>query len=387
MLRAPVARSRTEPLAIDRVVPIDELTLHDLESVRILLRGGSVIDWFRLDFENHGQVDRFLRVNEFDPESADDMDRFERLRIEAVDYLSRNFQLRIPDDIAEHIPARDLLLVASRKGRRQTLACVVLKVMHIVQHLAGREAALELPISDDQMFRAVELKVMRIVEELRAAGYPIYEFQWSRKPSDSLITKLLAKRSTLAANIYDKLRFRLIVREHTDLVPMIAVLTRRLIPFNYVVPGQSVNHLVPFRQLIHDNEALRRYEQQLKGDIALEKKQDLRAAGPLNEFSGREYKIINFVADIPLRVEAITGERPPLDHCHVVFVLTEFQIADQQTAHNNETGENSHDAYKARQHRRVRQRLMRGSKTQPTGPIPVPSVSDADVDTEGDGSD
>ena len=92
-----------------------------------------------------------------------------------------------------------------RKGRRQTLACVILKIMHIAQHLAGREAAIGLPISGDQMFHAVELKVMQVVEELRAAGYPVSEFEWSRKPVDSLITKLLAKRTTLAANIYDKL--------------------------------------------------------------------------------------------------------------------------------------------------------------------------------------
>ena len=52
---------------------------------------------------------------------------------------------------------------------------------------------------------------MQVVEQLRAAGAPLTEFEWSRKPRDSQITKLLAKRSTLAANIYDKLRFRLIV--------------------------------------------------------------------------------------------------------------------------------------------------------------------------------
>ena len=66
-------------------------------------------------------------------------------------------------------------------------------------------------VSDEIIFREIELKVMQVVEQLRAAGAPIAEFEWSRKPRDSQITKLLAKRSTLAASIYDKLRFRLIV--------------------------------------------------------------------------------------------------------------------------------------------------------------------------------
>jgi uncharacterized protein (TIGR04552 family) len=43
----------------------------------------------------------------------------------------------------------------------------------------------------------------------------------------------------------------------------------------------------------------------------------------------------------------------------VVFVLTEFQIADKHTAINNEQGASSHEAYKARQHERVRMRLFR----------------------------
>ena len=78
---------------------------------------------------------------------------------------------------------------------------------------------------------------MRVVEELRAVGHPVVEFQWSRKTRDSLITKLLAKRSTLAASIYDQLRFRLIVSERSQIAPILAALTRRMIPFNYIVPG------------------------------------------------------------------------------------------------------------------------------------------------------
>ena len=63
--------------------------------------------------------------------------------------------------------ARDLLLVASQKGRRRTHACVVLKCMHVMHHLAGRELLTMLPVSDDQIFHLVEEKVLRTVEELK----------------------------------------------------------------------------------------------------------------------------------------------------------------------------------------------------------------------------
>jgi len=310
--------------------------------VRLLLRGDSVIDWHRLTFEDHSEVDRFLRLNEFDPESDEEVGRLEELRSDAVDYLGRAFNMTLSDEVAEELPARDLFLVASSTGPHQKLACVVLKVMHILHHIAGRAALLKMSVSDEVIFREIELKVMQVVEQLRAAGAPIAEFEWSRKPLDSQITKLLAKRSTLAASIYDKLRFRLIVPSDNDLVPMLVTLIRSLVPFNYIVPGESVNQLIDLRRTLASTNPR------------------APAAMPYNEFSGPEYRIVNFVADLPLRVERLLprAEIPP-ELCHVVFVLTEFQICDKATALRNESGASSHEAYKQRQHERVRERLFR----------------------------
>jgi uncharacterized protein (TIGR04552 family) len=342
----------------DRPIGVDDLTLEDLEAVRLMLRGSSVIDWYQLDFRDESDVHRFLRVNEFDPESDDDMTRLEELRLEAVEYLTRNFAFDIPEAVAERVPAHDLFLMASRPGKQQLWACIILKVMHIVHHLAGRELSTRLPISVDQVYRQIELKVMRVVEELRAAGYPIAEFQWSRKSQDSLITKLLAKRSTLAANIYDKLRFRMIVRGEEDLVPMLVALHRRLIPFNYVVPGASINQLLPFKKVLESSERLAAFEPRLQEDAIIDREQDRGAQALVNEFSGRKYRIINFVADLPARVDTYVDDATR-GFGNVVFVLTEFQLVDRRTAEDNERGENSHENYKARQHRSVRQRLVR----------------------------
>jgi uncharacterized protein (TIGR04552 family) len=351
-----------------------ELTLADVESIRMLLRGDSVIDWHRLCFTEHAEVDRFLRLNEFDPESEDEITRLEELREDAVDYLSRAFAMAIPDEVAADLPARDLFLVASSTGPHQKWACVVLKVMHIIHHINGRAGLLKIPVSDEIIFREIELKVMQVVEQLRAAGAPLVEWEWSRKPRDSQITKLLAKRSTLAASIYDKLRFRLIVPEPGDLVPMLATLTRQLIPFNYVVPGESLNQLIDLDELVRRHEARlaalaeRAALGQHPSDPGMSGSFSRMPAMTLNEFSGPEYRIINFVADLPLRVERLLprAEIPP-NLTHVVFVLTEFQIADKQTALRNEQGTSSHEAYKARQHERVRTRLFR-DKDDPLPP-------------------
>jgi uncharacterized protein (TIGR04552 family) len=340
----------------------NELTLADTEAVRLMLRGDSVIDWHRLAFVDHAEVDRFLRLNEFDPDSTDEQARLAELRGEAVDYLARAFAMAIPDEVADDLPARDLFLVASAAGPHQKWACVVLKVMHIIHHIRGRHALTQVSVSDEIIFREIELKVVQVVEELRAAGAPLVEFEWSRKPRDSQITKLLAKKSTLAAEIYDKLRFRLIVPQHGDLVPMLATLSRQLIPFNYVVPGESVNQLIDLEGGT-DGVGTRTISAAVSGQFAVVK-------GPRasNEFSGPEYRIINLVADLPLRLERLLprAELTP-DLSHVVFVLTEFQLCDKATAMRNESGASSHDAYKQRQHERVRMRLFR-DKDDPLPP-------------------
>ena len=355
---------------------LERVTLADVEAVRLLLAGNSVIDWHRLAFTDYEQVDRFLRVNEFDPDNIDDLNRLEELREEAIEYLTRSFSYRIPDEISDGMPVRDLLLLASRpSARKNNYACIILKAMHVIHHLAGRELLFTLPISDNELFGYVEKKVVRVVEEIRSAGYPIVEFAWSRKERDSLITKLLAKRASIAANVYDKLRFRLITRRSEDLAPVLFELTHRLVPFNYIIPGESVNGILPFRKLVEETPPLKRFSTELQHDIDEEKK---TAGG--NEFSGPGYRIINFVADLPVRIDPYLDDERRLTYGSVVFVLAEFQVLDAATALQNETGENSHNAYKERQVQRVRARLSGGPGRGKSATMPVASDEDPDDD-------
>ena len=361
---------------------LDRASLNDFEAIRLILNGESAIDWHRLAFADQTEIDRFLRVNEFNPDSNDDLNRLEELREEAVEYLMRNFNYSVPEEIGESIPVRDLFLLASQRGRRHTFACVVLKVMHVIHHLTGRELAFKLPISDDEVFGFVEKKVVKVVEELRAAGYPIAEFAWSRKERDSLITKLLAKRDSIAANVYDKLRFRLITRSRDDLVPVLIELHHRLIPFNYVIPGESVNGILPMRRVIDETPGFQRFADQLHEPSGA-------ATGPThgkpagNEFSGPAYRVINFVADLPIRIdeylEKVGDQNVELGN--TIFVLTEFQVMDAETAKENESGENSHAAYKERQRVRVKTRLTSGARALRDSVKNLPPLPSGDDET------
>jgi uncharacterized protein (TIGR04552 family) len=340
----------------------------DVTGIRNLLRGGSVIDWHRLYFTDRREVDRFLRINEIDPANPDDIARLEDLREQAVEYLERYLGFRVAEDVAVRVPARDLLLVASQKGKRRTQACVVLKVMHVLHHLAGGELSTRLAVSADQIFQFVEDKVLRTVEEMKGAGCQIVEFEWSRKEQDSLITKLLAKRDNIAAHVYDKLRFRMITRTEEEIVFVLRELLQRLVPFNYVIPAESQNDIVDLQSFVAHDPALRNHLADL---LDLSNEAPDKRSPQTNEFSGPSYRVVNFVTDLPVRVDKHLGLSPddPLfaDTGNVVFVLTEFQIVDTRTSQANELGENSHERYKERQVMRVKARLMHGMQDDDTG--------------------
>jgi uncharacterized protein (TIGR04552 family) len=361
---------------------LSQFGIADLTAIRNLIRGGSVIDWHRLYFTDREQVDRFLRIHELDPENRQDMARLEALREDAVEYLERHLGFHIPEEVAERIPARDLLLVASQKGKRRTHACVVLKVMHVLQHLAGRELLNQLAVSQDQIFQAVEDKVLQTVEEMKAAGCAIVEFEWSRKEPDSLVTKLLAKRDNIAAHVYDKLRFRMITHSEDEIVFVLRELVQRLVPFNYVIPGESVNDIVDLQGFMERDPGLRAHLPQLLdlSAIAADKRVPV-----VNEFSGPSYRVVNFVADLPVRMDKLLHRSPDdeqfVENGAVVFVLTEFQIVDARTANANEMGENSHERYKERQITRVKARLAHGMKEDEdrTPPMDLTGRQDGDL--------
>ena len=115
-------------------------------------------------------------------------------------------------------------MLASSSGHRQMCACAILKCMHIVHHLEGRELLFMLPFSDQELFHLVEEKVYRVMGGMLAHGFPILEFIGGRKNKDSLYSKLLSKKETHAAQIYDKLRFRIVTRSQNDVFPVLAYL-------------------------------------------------------------------------------------------------------------------------------------------------------------------
>jgi uncharacterized protein (TIGR04552 family) len=324
--------------------------LQELHEILLLLRGDSVVDWHRLGLRDMDDVRRLLLVNSIDIDAPADVERLAALHAQGVRYVRDTLGLRLSDQVAEVDPL-ELFLIASGRARYQREACILLKVMHVIYHLDARELRKSLPIPDVQLFALVEESLGRLFEQLQAAGVPVVEFAWSRKTKDSLVTKLLVKRETYAAQVFDRLRFRLVVDREEDLLPTLHVMLQRFVPFNYVVPTQSVNTLVDTRPLV------RRVRAREFSAVP----STVTHSAP-NEFSGPDYQTLNFVADLPVRVDGLLDRPPDTKGGNVVFVLAEFQIVHRERAQLNESGDSSHAKYKHRQHYRVRERLLREPK-------------------------
>jgi uncharacterized protein (TIGR04552 family) len=342
----------------ERLKRLDEFTLADLESVRLVLRGDSVIDWHRLNLETDAEVEELLRAQEFHPDEPADRARMAAIKNEAVSYLRRHFEYPIPKPV-EQATLEELIRLASGAGHRQMCACTILKCMHIIHHLEGRELLFMLPFSDQEVFHHVEEKIYRVIGSMLAHGFPITEFIGGRKNKDSLYTKLLSKQETVAAQIYDKLRFRIVTRSADDIFPVIQFLTKKLFPFNYVIPGQSINSIFHFRNYCRADAHLAPMLPEMQAGA------DDETTPSDNRFSAATYRVIHFVVDMPVRLPRKLLERAPSSAWPlgpIIFVVCEFQVIDRDTEAANEQGEASHAKYKERQKRAVMRRLQLGMR-------------------------
>ena len=131
------------------------MDLQELEAVRLILQGNSVIDWHKLDLPDRAAVDNFLRLQLLDPEDADDQTRLRFVFNQAITYLEEHLALRFPKDLRDPVDVRDIFVTASsyqgRFRRRQSQACMILKLMHVINHMEAADLKFQMPISEAEL--------------------------------------------------------------------------------------------------------------------------------------------------------------------------------------------------------------------------------------------
>ena len=343
---------------------LESLARLDVEALRLVLLGSSVIDWQRLAFTRRSDIDHFLRLCQFDPDATTDQAWMRGVVSDAAKYLFETFRYRVPLQVVEPSEIQDLFLFASGLGepRFRKISCIVLKLCHVINHVEGRDLFHRLPLAEEAFGVMAEERVLAVLQQMKASGVPIQEAHSSAKSRASLISKLLQKAETLATEVYDRTRFRVVVAERAHVLPVLHELMQRLFPFQLVVPGQTHNSLIDFQAICETMPAWKPCQFSRHFSLGADS-----ASTPThiehNEFSGSTYQILKFVVDMPLRIEdhLISPEIIAATRARTVHCLVELQIVDAATAVLNEQGDNDHERYKRRQRLRVLRRLSRGS--------------------------
>ena len=333
----------------------------DIQAIRLLLAGGSVVDWRRLVFRDSDEVAGFLAANGYDVNNATEMKRLTELHRRALDYIEQTYEISVPDRVRKPEDPCDLFLLASginATSEEQSGACAVLKVIHVLNHLEARRLIHHLSLSERALFLAAADKVDSLISEMRDIGFGIQEYEPSTKSDHSLITKLISKPRVTAAQIFDKLRFRLVTDSRDDLLPVVRWLLRQLFPFNHVIAGESHNTILSSKELSA-------YEVPTTSTETPERSEELDEHLPSNRATSPNFRMINFVVDLPVRINRMCSpaELVRLSHLgHLVHVTLEFQLFDAETLEANERGEANHLAYKQRQLQLVSTRLWGTAK-------------------------
>ena len=85
----------------------------DIQAIRLLLAGGSVVDWRRLVFRDSDEVAGFLAANGYDVNNATEMKRLTELHRRALDYIEQTYEISVPDRVRKPEDPCDLFLLAS----------------------------------------------------------------------------------------------------------------------------------------------------------------------------------------------------------------------------------------------------------------------------------
>ena len=312
------------------------------------LMGDSVIDWSHLFFNTPEEVRQFLKVNEFDLSRQKDLDRLSGIHNETIGYLTNQLHFDLNLDLQDSQKMIDLFLIATntKDKKLQKQACAILKTMNIINHIDGRELLYNCPISLRDIFSLVEDKVERSLSSLSLKEPGLLRYEGGRKPKESLITKLLSKRETIAAQINDRVRYRIVTRGKEDIPKIILHLFNTILPFNYLIPGASANQII---SLAKNN----------KGSVI---HRGLKTYPHKKDYTSKHYKISKFVVDIPIRLDNFLAQsggpayRESLGT--IAYAMVEFQMVDEATARMNNSGDSSHDHYKIRQKAGVVKRLI-----------------------------
>ncbi len=377
---------------------------------KLVLEGTSILDVPRLELRTMEEATDFIKAYGFDVSDSHDIELVWSFFTEAVSFMEKSLADTQYPKIPDHLRSpkivgdiRRLLLMASDRsgGPDQLFSCAILRVMHILIHVAHDPRL--------QYFEQAQNQVLSRLDEFlyvdsatgatflgradEASSIKLLFFKKKdRKDREREIIKLLHKSNNLVEEIYDRIGFRLVTATKYDAIRAVRLLLEKnIISVPNIRPGRSRNRLVDLSRLQFE---IDRIDAHIKksGESApyiekmiqrLESRIGFSRLGRslINPHTSEYYKAIQFTCrelvkvtnpvwraynqlKVPLGTlhggEQILSEvfTAGVPQFHYLFFPYEIQIMDVKSYADSIFGKSNHEEYRRKQLETARDRVF-----------------------------
>jgi uncharacterized protein (TIGR04562 family) len=349
--------------------------------INTVVGGFSAVDIPTLSCQTLDEAKQFLCTYGFDLTREEDEQRLTILHRRALIYI-KDVVLNEGDVLPEEIESPgnteelvSILLLASDRSPEnhelQKWACALLRVAHAYVQLENDLFSMHTHEIQSQILKPIKTCIRKksgsdqltFVGPISGETLNIYKFEVKPyKSVQSSITKLLAKPSTLAINLLDRVGVRIVTKTRYDSFRVLEMLiSENIISFPHVIPNQSKNSLFPI-SLVMDTIRQARRDEKSEDEVeeilneALDSFEESGEwAEKSNDFSSETHRFLKFISRklIHISHNAESGQR-----WLSFFYPYEVQILDQENYLKELSGPGSHEAYKERQRKAARRRVL-----------------------------
>jgi len=356
------------------------------ELFNVILTNKSFVDIMRLDVDSYEEGHDYIKNYGFDLDNSFHSEQVFNILNEAKQFI-QTYLLEDPENITPvlTIPPyiqceddiRNILVMASNKERdlKQRWACALLRVAHTITHVENDLAKYFFQGIKKQIFSRFmqHLTVNTNGEYILGRGrkkvkLKLFEMK-SEKTKESMIMKLLHKKESVTADIFDRVGVRIITNDKLDVLIVLKYLAEtHVISFANVKPSRTRNNLISIDNFLEGIEKLKSLDISdwseedvrnfLKKFTVFEKEEQEDTTDRIikenNPYSSTMYTSIQ----ITVR-HLITIQDPfNINLTYKFFFPFEIQILDKDSYEESRHGRASHDEYKKNQTVAVRRRVL-----------------------------
>lgn len=240
-------------------------------SVKVVLDGNSTLDLPRLELKTMEEATSFIQAYGFDPNNFEDSELIWHFFENAIQFIEKVLVDPERPTVPEHLRNRKsvtdirriLLLASDRTGNPdQVFACAILRVMHVMIHLAydprlkffQQMQTQVLARLDRYLYTDAETGVTYLGKKEEGRGIKLLFFKKKeRKDRDREIIKLLHKAESVVEEIYDRVGIRFVTETKLEALKAVRLLLEKnIISLPNIRPGRSRNRLLDIKRVMFE---------------------------------------------------------------------------------------------------------------------------------------